>query len=246
MPKVIVYCLLALSTAVVFPAPGESLADEPRRWRDEAALSFVQTSGNTEVTTFAAKNDLTYKVSDQWTGKWFVSLLHGETDGVKSAERYATDVKIDYAFSDRLYIYGLAAWLQDKFAGFDHRTYVGPGAGYHFLDGPRHFLNGELGANYADEAYTDGSNQDFVEGRAFGRYACAFNESVELSQQVEYLHGFNDTEQFKLNATTALTSKLSDRFSVKATYEIRYDNRPTPDTLEQTDALLSIALVVKI
>jgi putative salt-induced outer membrane protein YdiY len=37
---------------------------------------------------------------------------------------------------------------------------------------------------------------------------------------------------------------LSDNLSLKASYVIKYDNQPIPETLEETDTILAVTLVV--
>ena len=43
---------------------------------------------------------------------------------------------------------------------------------------------------------------------------------------------------------TAVISGLVDYLSLKASYTIKYDNQPVPSTLEETDTVLAITLVV--
>jgi putative salt-induced outer membrane protein len=47
-----------------------------------------------------------------------------------------------------------------------------------------------------------------------------------------------------LNSETAVLSSLSDYFSLKTSYVIKYDNEPVPKTLDDTDTILAVALVV--
>jgi putative salt-induced outer membrane protein YdiY len=47
-----------------------------------------------------------------------------------------------------------------------------------------------------------------------------------------------------MNSVTALTSALSDYFSLKTSYEIKYDHEPVPATLKKTDTILALTLVV--
>ena len=60
--------------------------------------------------------------------------------------------------------------MQDKFAGIDYRYYMGPGGGYKFLSGPKHFIVVEAGLNYVNEEYTDDTEKDCLGGRAFAKY----------------------------------------------------------------------------
>jgi putative salt-induced outer membrane protein len=218
-------------------------AKTEKRWSDEAELSFVSTSGNTQTTTFAGKNLLKYKFTERLEGKWDIAGLFSEDYDIKTAERYSTDLQLTYLFTQRLYTGLSTGWLQDEFAGFKNRYYVGPLIGYKFFTGPKHFLDGELGFNYAKEEYVDNTDEELLEGRAFGYYEYAFSEKTKFSQTLEYLHDFGGNDNHKAISLTALTVAISEIFSIKTGYEIRYVNRPVPETLENTDSILTVALV---
>jgi len=133
---------------------------------------------------------------------------------------------------------------KDKFAGIDSRYYVGPGAGYNFLTGPKHFLLAEISLNYVNEKYTDDTDKEYLGGRAFAEYEYAFTDKNKFSQSVEYLHDFDDSDNYNVNSETALISALSDYLSLKTSYVVKYDNQPVPSTLKETDTILSVTLVV--
>jgi len=82
--------------------------------------------------------------------------------------------------------------------------YAGLGAGYAFLDGPHNFLIGEIGANYVSDTYTDATDRDYPEGRAFGKYTYAFTDKTRFSQSVEFLDDLKDTAKYRLNSETAI------------------------------------------
>jgi putative salt-induced outer membrane protein YdiY len=46
-----------------------------------------------------------------------------------------------------------------------------------------------------------------------------------------------------VNSETALVAALTDIFSLKAGYTVRYDNQPVPAGLKRTDTMTSVALV---
>ena len=217
---------------------------EEKKWSDQAELSFVDTGGNTDITTLSAKNLLKYKFSEKLQGEWTAGALYGKTDGEKTAESYFSDLRFDYLFTNRLYSFVAAGWSQDEFAGIDARYYAGPGVGYKFFAGPKHVLLGELGANYVYENYTNGTDEAYIEGRAYASYEYAFTEKNKFSQSVEYLHDFEDCENYTVNSETAVISALSDYLSLKTSYVVKYDNEPVPSTLEETDTILSVTLVV--
>ncbi len=215
-----------------------------KKWSDEAELAFVDTTGNTEITTLSAKNLLKYKFSEKLQGEWKAGALYGKTDGVKTAESYFSVLRLDYLFTNRLYSFALAGWSKDEFAGIDSRYYVGPGVGYKFLIGPKHFFLSELGLNYVHEEYTNDTDEDYLAGRAYAGYEYAFTEKNKFSQSVVYVYDFEDGDNYNVISETALISALSDYLSLKTSYVVKYNNKPVPATLEETDTILSVTLVV--
>jgi putative salt-induced outer membrane protein len=233
----IISLLICLVSAGVY-------AEEEKQWADQAELTFVDTGGNTDVTSLAAKNLLKYSFSEDLVGSWKLAALYGKTDGVKTAENYATEFRMDYAYTDQIYLAGIGGWLKDKFAGIDSRYYIGPAIGYKYLTGPKHFVTGEAGLNYVMEEYTDDTDNSYLQGRLFGLYEYAFTKKNRFSQSLEFLYDFSDSDNYNINSETAVISALSDSFSLKASYLVKYDNEPVPATLDDTDTILSVALVV--
>lgn len=232
----ILLLLLAAGPVPAEEAPKKALSDE-------AELSFVDTSGNTDTTTFAFRNTLKYRFTEAVLGTWKLGALYGKEKGVKSAERYGTELRLDYLFTERVYTFAYGGWFKDPFAGIDARYYGGIGAGYKFLTGPVHTLAGELGLTYTSEEYTDGTDEGYLGGRAFAEYRYAITEKNRFTQSVEFLYDFDDSDNYQGNSETAVVATLTDLFSLKASYVVRYSNRPVPATLDDTDTTLSMALL---
>ncbi len=136
--------------------------------------------------------------------------------------------------------------MQDEFAGIDERLYLGPTLGYKFIIGPKHFLNAEAGLEYVTENYTNNTDDNFMRRRALGLYEFLLSEKSKVTQSIEYLYDFDNSDNYNINTVTALITSLSDTFSIKTSYEIHYDNEPVPGSLDETDTILSVALLVNI
>lgn len=242
--------LFSLATIVL----AQNVWCEDKKLTDKAELSFVQTSGNTDISTFNGKNILKYDFSKTFSTQWKASALYGEKDNEKSAEKYATELRGDHHFFNKFYYYLVTGWMQDKFAGIDDRFYAGPGAGYKVTFNERHTLVLEIGANYAREVYIEDpeseavyeEDSEFLEGRGFGSYIYQFNDKVEFSEEVEYLKNFKEDSAYTARSTSAIKSKLNSWLELKVSYEISYNNRPIPEDLKTTDTLLSVALVINV
>ncbi len=244
--KLTVLFLLMITVVQISEAAEETTPKEEKRFSNETSFALVNTTGNSDTLAVAGKNEMKYKFTEKWTGSWVAGGLYNKSDGDKTAERYFTDLRTDYAITDRWYAYGLGTWLRDKFAGFDNRFAIGPGVGYKFLIGPKHFLKGETGLNYAYEDYSDPDEdaEQFMEGRLFGKYEWAFTEKTKFSQGVEYLQSFKTGDAWKLNSETALTTDLTDILALKVSYSVFYNNDPRPSDLDKTDTILATSLVV--
>jgi len=236
--SLILLSLLVLATAV-------HAADKP--WKDSGELSYVDTGGNTAVSTLSVKNKLQYKFTDQTEGSGKLGILTGETSGIKTAESYMTELRVDHLISERLYAALIAGWQKDLFAGLDARDSVGPAIGYKIFVGPKHFLKTEAGVDYVTEEYrtTPKTDADYARGRVYGEYGYDFTETNKFLQWVEYLHDFDNSYNYNLNSVTAIISSLNQYFSLKTSYEVRYDNVPVlaVPAKDTTDTLLGVSIL---
>ena len=219
--------------------------EEEKRFSNQTSFSLVNTTGNTDTLSLSGENEMAYAFSERWSSSWLLGAIYKETDGEKESERYYSDIRADYSFTDRWYAYGLGSWYRDQFSGFDNRIGIGPGLGYKFLIGPRHFLKLEMGADYTYEDYTDAleDNRQFLEGRLFGKYEWAFTEKTKFSQGLEYLQSLEDSANWKFNSNTALITALTDILALKLSYALLYNNDPRPTGLKNTDTLFTTSLV---
>ncbi|QTA93867.1 DUF481 domain-containing protein [Desulfonema magnum] len=220
-------------------------SNDIRKWTNETELSFSDTGGNTDVVNLSANTIWKYKFNEKLEGSWKLSGLYGESDSEKNAENYSTKLRADYLFSKRFYSAITAGWLKDEFAGIKHRYQLGsPSVGYKFFSGPKQFLKSEASIDYVKEEYTDDTEADFPLARAFTEYEYAFTEKQKFSQSLEFRYDFESSDNYDGHSVTALTSALSDNLSLKASYEIKYDNEPVPSTLNKTDTSLGISLII--
>lgn len=237
--------VFALTAALAAPGLAHAAGGAPpKALSDQAELSYVQTGGNTKTQTLAAKNLLKYRFTDRLTGYWSASAVTARDRGTTTAESYATELRLDRGLTERGYVYGLAGWNKNRFAGIDQRYYGGAGAGYRLLAGPAHFLQVEGGLNGTNEEYIDGTDDAFLTGRAFGRYEYAFSERSRFSQSAEYLHNFSDSKRYHVIAETALAAALNAVLSMKASWLVRYAGEPVPAGVKRTDTMLAVALVL--
>jgi putative salt-induced outer membrane protein len=228
----------------------DSIIAHDKNWNNSTELSFVNTSGNTEVTTLSAKNKLIYRFTPKIETVLQLSALYGKSGGVKNSENYSAKLKGSYLISERFYASLVAGWSKDIFTGIDSKMWVGPALGYKLITGPKHNLNFEAGVEYVDEKYYDPNNSldengnDYFNGRAFTEYKYAFTEKSNFEQSIEFNYDFENSNNYDATSITSITTALSDVLSLKASYKIDYGNAPVPTTLKKTDPTLSVSLII--
>lgn len=236
-------CILVAITEIFWLSGLACAAEaEERKFHTEAELSYVNTSGNSEVTTLAVKNKMIYKFTDRISGRWKFQALNGKSDGRRDAEAYSTELRGDYAPTERFYNYVAANWLTDRFADIDYRYTFGVGSGYKILTGPIHSLLAEAGLTYTQEKLMDDSDDEYLGGRLYAEYVYQISKGTKFSQSLEALFDFENMQNHMLNSETALITAINSIFSFKTSYIVKYDNEPAQNS-DNTDTVLAASLV---
>ncbi|MCC6543012.1 MAG: DUF481 domain-containing protein [Nitrospirae bacterium] len=243
--KFIIVHTFVLMLAVLYPFFAAAETTEPKRITDEAQLSYVDSQGNTRLSSLLIVNTLKYTPVDYLIATWNIEALKASSEGESTAERYTTLLRLDYLIRSRMYSFADVSWLQDEFAKIDHRYYFGAGIGYKILAGPKHMLNTEAGINYTMDTYTNHTDSDYMGGRIFGKYTYNITPTNKFEQAVEYLHDFDNSENFNVNSDTSLSAALNSMLSLKTSYKVKYDNEPVGGA-KYTDRVLALSLVVNV
>jgi putative salt-induced outer membrane protein YdiY len=90
-----------MSTATIASYADEETAAKEKKLKDKFEFSLVNTTGNTDVMALAAQNTLTYQFSEKWLGEWKIGALYNESDNEVNAEKYYTDLRLQYDVTER-------------------------------------------------------------------------------------------------------------------------------------------------
>lgn len=233
---------LMMAAVIILGATVGKAQDKPAKpWKNVTEASLVSANGNTKSTTYSAKN--TYnrdwkKMALELIG----SALGSENQGTTVAEQYLASEKLSYKLSDRNYVFEKFAWNKDRFAGIKNRYDSSLGLGREVLKNNRDEIIAELGGGYVNEERTTGPQNDFASGRAYSKYTHIFTPTATFSQDVEYLHNFEDADDFRVNTETALISALSAHFSLKVGYKWKHVGQPPPG-FGRNDTITSVSLL---
>jgi len=234
-----------LIAAVLMSFAAQALAQEaaaPKKWKDAAELSYVQTSGNSKTSTMAGKNLFNY----DWE-KAALEVVAGGL-GTKSrdtvtAEQYNLSEKVSWKFSGRNYTFEKVAAEKNRFAGIMSRYDLGVGIGRTLIDRPEDKMFAEVGGGYIFEDRLRSDNESFGTYRAYSKYIRNLSATANASQDFEYLGNMQDSKGYRMNAETALVASISTHFSLKAAYVWKYSNSPAAG-FKKTDTVNSMAIIV--
>lgn len=217
--------------------------EAPRKWKDAAELSYVQTSGNSKTSTISAKNLFNY----DWQ-KAALELVAGGL-GTKSgasvtAEQYNASEKISWKLSGKNYTFEKVAWDKNRFAGIKDRWDLGVGLGRHLLESADNQLFAELGVGYIFEDRMPGSeNTSFGTWRGYAKYIRTLSPTANASQDLEYLGNLKESDGYRMNAETALVASINSHFSLKASHVWKFVNSPSAG-FRKTDTMNMLSLIV--
>jgi putative salt-induced outer membrane protein YdiY len=206
-------------------------------------LSFVSTTGNSEVATSGATDKLIWRPSEKWTLTQTAGIIYGRSNGDVIAENYRAAARGDFAFGAATGAYGLFAFDRNVFAGIAARYEFSAGLSAKPVNTERDIVKFEAGiARINQRAITD-SIARFFSGRVAGGYKHFFTTASYFEVGLELLPNLQEADDLRVNGITSLVAPISSHIGLKASYEARWDGLPEPG-FEETDTVLRTGVQV--
>ncbi|MEZ4448462.1 MAG: DUF481 domain-containing protein [Nannocystaceae bacterium] len=176
--------------------------------------------------------------------------------------------RYDAFLSERWSAFAMLTARHDRFQGLDFRLNVDPGIAYYIIPKKNHRLWLEIGYDYQfdlrrDDAIiekddmgnpvldADGNTIQIADKtfqnhavRLFAGYSNHLSEKVTFDTGVEYMQSVVYGDVFRINWDNALTTQLANRFSLSATFTLRYENHPLPD-VRKLDTITAMNVVYR-
>lgn len=219
-----------------------SMADTTRT-SFTADAGFVNTSGNTELTTINVGNKFEL-ASAGWGFVQTFSSVVGRTEGETSTSTWRGALRGDRALSPRLSLYLLSEFDRNRFAGISSRYGQSAGLALKVLEAERSRLSMEAGAGYIwQNAVEVGKSSEFAAGRLAAIFGQKIGAAAEFTQLLELLPNFKVSDDLRINSESAFTAPIAAGISMKAAYVIRHDGLPE-EGFKKTDRILTTGLQV--
>ena len=207
-------------------------------------LSFINTTGNTVVTTTGADEKLILRPGWRWTHTQSFGVIYGKSAGVVNAESYRAGWKTEMAITPRFGTYGQFDFNRNRFSGIDAQYVYSLGLSAQVLFAPNDQISIEGGLARIAQQNVGGTRDDFFSARTAGLYHHSFTAAATFDQMIELLPNLKDGKDLRINSISALTAPISTHFGLKATYTVRYDHEPQPG-FKATDAIFTTGLQIR-
>lgn len=225
-------------------APLTRAQDTPPVWSGEAGLSYVQTSGNSDASTFGAGLKL-LRQKGPWKLAFATAFVRTKTDGVKSAEKFDALLRGERALGARFALYSQGAYLRDAFAGLDGQETFEAGGLYKLTTGPKHFLALSGSLAYTGEQRTEPNpDRNFLGGRTGLSYKFQISPTADFTEDVSYLQSFESSADGRVAHKAALAVNVNRVFALKLAHELLYLRDPVPGK-KSTDSTILASVVAK-
>jgi putative salt-induced outer membrane protein len=236
--------LILLMTAMAWPVAALAQATPPPpppRHEGTAELAFVGTTGNSKDRTLSTGAEYIFRPTN-WLIKNRFALVRGDSDGVLDTASTLYGFRAERTLNARTSAFGEYGYFRDEFAGIDARNGVTGGIMFKLITSDRQTLSADAGLGYLNEQRLAGENISSATYSGGGAYRLKLSDNAEVSDEIRFLGVFDNSDDWRVSNTVAVTAKLTTLFSLKFSNTVRHLNFPTPG-FTGTDTTTSIALV---
>lgn len=220
-----VVSLVLLGTAAAGNMRAQAASDS-LGWHFTGALGYVQTSGNTRLSTVNISDKLMYRPGTRWLFTQTAAWVYGKTAGVESANQLVMSFRSDYNMHPRLSLYGLIGFERNPYAGIRRRTQESVGLSWWAVKSARTELQLDAGGGFEQER--DGDTTSFAIARVAPRFRYTFKPNAYFEEQVEWLLNLEETGDLRTLSQTSLVAPLTRNIGIRLGYLMRYDAVPSP------------------
>lgn len=215
------------------------------QFKGEAEAGGVIVSGNSKSESYSFKTKNTYAL-DQNSYTISGRYIQTTSNGVESARNWDAGIRYDRKLSENTSAFLGHKAEADPFAGFTQRDSSDLGGKYFVYNDEAYKWFFEAGYRYTTTLFLGKPNTSENFGRIYTEFQKSISKDLSFKYWLEYLPNFSDSEAYLANTEASLNIMLSQMFSLKISYLMRYQNvAPVVATVvgEQIDTSYTTSLV---
>ena len=238
--------ILSLIPILAQAEPQSAVQPQSAKNKTDASLSLglVQTSGNSETTTFNSKIHYAIK-----RGIYRIRLdglyLYGESVGENFAERVDATNRWEMRM-DSYFLFWDISYYRDPFQKYGYRIATGPGLGRFFIKTSSAYFSASYYVRSHNDHLIGIDNQyiNYTMQHVEERVKYSFADNISFTQKLIYSVSDRKDGDYFLNFEAALKNRINKRLAIEFSYVARYQNRPVDITVKRLDTTITTFLVI--
>jgi putative salt-induced outer membrane protein len=215
------------------------------QYTNESELAYVQSGGNSEVSTANAKSNNVIKWEKRQS-KFGGHYLYGESDSDVSARNWDVNYKYEQELTDYMSMTFGEIIEGNRFTGIKARYNTDLGLKYYHIKTDAKKVFSEVSYRYSiEDRYAPEPNTYDNKARIYNEIEHKLSQTSQYKVWLEYIPNFTERDDYLVNFEASLISILNSVFSLKVSYAGMYDSRPVTADLKNYDYNTTTALVVK-
>ena len=234
--RLLTFCLFVLISFSASAEPG---------FKNESEAGVVVANGNSNSQSYNLKQTNSYG----WTQdelKFHGRYLDVSSLGVTSAENWLMSIRYERLINPIWSAFVAETASGDRFAGIDQKYASDIGAKYEILKQDAVVWTAEAGYRYSEEHRTSKHTHTQHIGRFYTEVTKNIGAASSGKVSIEYLPDLTLEKDFQVNSESSISSILTDVFSIKITYQLKFDNTPAKAGAVKTDTVFTTGLVAKL
>lgn len=213
----------------------------PSGWSGALDLTFVNSEGNSQSTTFIGKAKGIYD-QPSWRNTSKLDAKNASADDVRAAERYFVSTQTDMKLSSKDFVFGLLERDIDRFSGYRYEDAATVGVGRDLITSDAHSLRGDAGAGARRSVAEEGKTERDGYARFSVLWEWTVSPTMRLMQEASVEAG---EERSRTRSVTTLKTQVREAWWAALTHEIKavsdLPDDADPD-LRKRDAVTSVGL----
>ncbi len=211
----------AASVTLHAQAPTDTLG-----WHFLGSLGYVQTSGNTQLSTVNVSDKLTAHPSRQWTFSQTAATIYGRSSGTTTANQLTLGLRADYNINPRLSAFGTGTYEANPFAGLEHRMVELAGLSWKALDQAKDVITVDLGAGETQERKGQ-VDANFAVAHFAPTWRHNFSAKTYFEEALTEEEDLKNTGELRTTSQSTLAAPITRSIGIALGLLLKYDAAPS-------------------
>lgn len=209
------------------------------------SLGLVQTSGNSETTTFNSKAHFSIK-KGIYRFRLDGLYIYGESNGQNFAERVDATNRWEMRLNSYFLFWDIS-YYRDPFQKYGYRIATGPGLGRFFIKTSTAYFSASYYLRSHNDHLIGIDNQyiNYTMQHVEQRVKYSFADNISITQKLIYSVSDRKSGDYFVDFEAALKNQINKRLAIEFSYVFRYQNRPVDITVKRLDTTITTFLVIK-